>query len=61
MSAGGERIMQQLEVWLLEERFCRADRVRRVGDNHVVRGGVLFEELEAISDVDRDTRVRKEG
>ena len=53
--------MQQLEVWLLEERFCRADRVRRVGDNHVVRGGVLFEELEAISDVDRDTRVRKEG
>lgn len=61
VSAGGERGVEELEVGLLEERLGGTDGVRRVGDDDVVGGGVLGEELEAVADVDGDAGVVEEG
>lgn len=49
--------IQQLEVRLLEERFCGSLRVRAVGDDDVEFVLVVGQELEAVADVDFDVGV----
>lgn len=56
-----EGVVEELEVGFLEERLGGADGVGRVGDDDVVRRFVLLQELEPISDVDRDARIGEEG
>ena len=52
VSSRGKRIVQKLEVWFLKERFSWADGVGRIGDDNVVCGFVVRQELEAVADED---------
>ena len=51
-----QSVVQKLEVGLLEEGLGRSNGIRRVGNDNIVGGGVISEELEAITDVNTDTR-----
>ena len=57
-SKGG---VKEFKVGLLEERGSGADGIGGVGDDSVVRGGVVGEELEAVANEDRYTGIGKEG
>lgn len=61
VAARGEGVAEELKVRLLEERSGGANGVRGVGDNHVVGGGVIGEELEAVADKDGNAGIGKEG
>jgi hypothetical protein len=48
--------MKKLEVWFLKKSLRWTDRVRGVGDYHIVCGFVLSKELESIAYKDPDAR-----
>jgi len=50
MSPGGERIVEELEVWLLEERLGWTNRIRGISDDDIICRFVFGEEFEAIAD-----------
>lgn len=54
LASRGQCIVKKLEVRLLEERLGRSNRIRRVGNDNIVGGGVISEELETITDVNAD-------
>lgn len=56
-----EGVVEELEVRFLEKRLGGANGVGRVGDDDVVCRFVLLQELEPISDVNRDARIGEEG
>jgi hypothetical protein len=43
---------QKLKIWLLEQRLCRAFRIRRIGNDNIKLILIVFEELEAVSNMD---------
>ena len=49
MSPGGERIVEELKVWLLEERLGWANRIRGISDDDIIRRFVFSKEFEAIA------------
>ena len=57
VSALLERILQQLEVWGLEQGLSGTDWVRRIGDDDIVFVLVLGQEFESIANEDGDSLV----
>jgi hypothetical protein len=55
---GREGVVRELEVRLFEQRGGVYDGVGRVGEDSVVCGRVVREELEAVADVHADVRER---
>jgi len=53
----GERRVEQFEIWLLEERFGWTFGVGAVGNDDIELVLVVFEEGEAVGDVDGDVGV----
>ena len=60
MSTRGQSVVEKLEVGLLEEALGRSDWILRVGDDNIVGGFVVCEELESVTDVDSDPRVAED-
>lgn len=52
-----QSILQQLEIWSLEQSLGGSDGIRRIGDDDIVLVLVLGKELESITNVDSDSRV----
>jgi len=61
VAARSEGVMEELEVGLLEEGGGGANRVRGVGNDNIVGGLVVSEELETVADEDGDTGIGEEG
>jgi hypothetical protein len=61
VASGCKGVMKEFEIWLLEESFGWADRIRGVGDDDVVCSFVVGKELKAVADVDSYARIGKQG
>ena len=56
-----ERIMKQLKIGFFKEGSRGPDRVRRIGDDHIITRRVVCKEFEAIANEDLDFRRFEKG
>jgi hypothetical protein len=61
VTSRSEGVVKELEVRFLEEGSSGTDGIRGVGDDDIVRRGVLRQELEAIPDMYNDLWVREQS
>ena len=61
VTSRSEGIVEELEIRFLEEGSSGTDGVRGVGDDDIVRRGILGQELEAIPDKHDDLWVREQS